>query len=150
MFGTFWTLKILNLHPELNLQPWHLQEGSCVDTKGLYLLHFQMNLPQPSVDTRQTAHSFTPLSDSALASVSSFFSSSVFLKAPISDSMCSSAFLAPSAAAFCLSSSSLLTCGELISHFVNWIDSSHYKTVLNILQCDDCTSSLFTENPAIL
>ena len=24
------TLKILNLHPELNLQPWHLQEGSCV------------------------------------------------------------------------------------------------------------------------
>ena len=29
-FGTFWTLKILNLHPELNLQPWHLQQGSCV------------------------------------------------------------------------------------------------------------------------
>ena len=31
-FGTFWTLKILILHPELNLQPWHLQQGSCVYT----------------------------------------------------------------------------------------------------------------------
>ena len=29
-FVTFWTLKILNLHPELNSQPWHLQAGSCV------------------------------------------------------------------------------------------------------------------------
>ena len=31
-FGTFQILKILNLHPELSLQCWHFQVGSCVRT----------------------------------------------------------------------------------------------------------------------
>ena len=29
-FGTFWTLKILNLHPELNLHPWLIHQCACV------------------------------------------------------------------------------------------------------------------------
>ena len=48
-FGTFLTLKILNLHPELNLHPWLIHQCACVcrhpfnNFAFAYVLHFPLD-----------------------------------------------------------------------------------------------------------